>query len=466
MAAFPFEALVAPVSVDLPCGPDLELEGDAEFMRFLAQIEGVLPESFLSFNRRDADLQSYIATAGTLLKRTADLRLLVAAAKLFILDQDLGSFTRCVEVLAGWLEERWEGLHPDLLGEDPVMRVIALQTLDDAPHTVLPLQVAPLFRSRRIGHVSLRSFLLSEGKVQPRRNPDSDEMERVPTGGDLASAIKDAEAADVTAAWDHAQRLSGAVARVEQAVDAHASGAAGLSLDRLKGVAKQLVETLQRVVAEKDPSLAPASAGGAEEAGDAGEGGSSPSDSGPMSVQAMASLPDVAAALLAAERYFVRHEPSSPVRMLLAQTRALLGRSFFEVLSALSPSLAGQAAIRPVRGLPIELPLERLSQLLPSDGSEDASDSGGGWDESGEGADENEGVEAQVTAAESPAAPEARTRRDALALLEAAAAFLRQAEPSSPIPLMVEHARQMAGRDFTALLRDLLPASALHVDED
>lgn len=466
MAAFPFEALTAPVSVDLPSGPDLELEGDAEFMRFLAQIEGVLPESFLSFNRRDADLPSYIATAGTLLKRTADLRLLVAAAKLFILDQDLGSFVRSVEALALWIEERWDSLHPDLLGDDPVMRVIALQTLDDAPHTVLPLQVAPLFRSRRLGPVSLRSFLLSEGKVQPRRVDGGDDLERVPTAGDLTSAIKDAETADVTVAWEHAQRLAAGLARLEQGFETRTG--TGLGLGQLRGVTKQLGETLGKVMAEKDPSLGPVQA--SAEAGGEGEGaGSADAEtrgSAPGAIPGIASLRDVAEAMAAAERYFERHEPSSPVRLLLVQTRALLGRSFFEVLSALSPELAGQAAIRPARGISIVLPLERLAQLMPSESGDDSGSDSSGWEEAAAAGSDAAEMPEPAAGVGTARPVEAPTRRDALALLDSAAAFLRQAEPSSPIPLMVEHARQMAGRDFMALLRDLLPATALHVDDD
>jgi hypothetical protein len=32
-----------PVSPDDPCGPDLDLEGDAEFLNFVAAAEGILP---------------------------------------------------------------------------------------------------------------------------------------------------------------------------------------------------------------------------------------------------------------------------------------------------------------------------------------------------------------------------------------------------------------------------------------
>jgi type VI secretion system protein ImpA len=37
------------------------------------------------------------------------------------------------------------------------------------------------------------------------------------------------------------------------------------------------------------------------------------------------------------------------------------------------------------------------------------------------------------------------------------AAFYRSAEPSSPIPLLLERAAGMADRDFLSLLKDMLP---------
>jgi len=41
---------LAPLSPEAPCGPDLDAEGDAEFMNFMAAIEGLLPtDSYFAF---------------------------------------------------------------------------------------------------------------------------------------------------------------------------------------------------------------------------------------------------------------------------------------------------------------------------------------------------------------------------------------------------------------------------------
>ncbi len=473
-------------------------------MRFQAQIEGVLPASFLSFDRKDAGLPGHAATAGALLKRSADIRVLCDVAKIFILDRDLGSFSICVEALAAWIDERWADLHPALIDGDPVMRTIALRSLDDNPHTVMPLQVAPLFKSRRLGAMTLRSFLLADGSVKPRAGfEDDEEAERVPTAGDIASAIKDADAAEVMQARGHAHRLSAAIAAIETLCDERSGQYGAVRLPLLKATAAQLVAVLDRTAAVKDPTLAVV-----ESAAPADEGeGEGAAVHVPGIAGAIASSQGLIMAMQAAALYFARHEPSSPVRMLLAQAEALIGKSFYDALSALAPELVMQAMIRPARELSLSLPLERLAALLPDDidepdadaeeqGGEDASqDSPSEIQEDAEPAPDGEpldGPEDGAALAETggmasdavrrapdagraageagaggpPAKPVARTRQQALDLLEGAAAYLRQTEPSSPIPFILEHAKVMAGRDFVTLLRELLPAQLLRVDDD
>src|SRR5271166_3138500 len=84
-AADPFA--LAPVSPDNPCGPDLDLEGDAEFLNFFAATEGLLPAQFYSFNRESIDFPAAFQATDKLIKRTLDIRLIALAAKLSILSR-------------------------------------------------------------------------------------------------------------------------------------------------------------------------------------------------------------------------------------------------------------------------------------------------------------------------------------------------------------------------------------------
>ena len=50
-------------------------------------------------------------------------------------------------------------------------------------------------------------------------------------------------------------------------------------------------------------------------------------------------------------------------------------------------------------------------------------------------------------------------------MLQQVAAHFRRAEPSSPIPLLLDRAEGIAGKDFFGLLREAFPAGSLKVDE-
>ena len=50
-----------------------------------------------------------------------------------------------------------------------------------------------------------------------------------------------------------------------------------------------------------------------------------------------------------------------------------------------------------------------------------------------------------------------KTRQDAIRVLDAVAAFFRQTEPSSPIPLFIDRAKRLVSKDFLEVLADIAP---------
>jgi type VI secretion system protein ImpA len=145
-----------------------------------------------------------------------------------------------------------------------------------------------------------------------------------------------------------------------------------------------------------------------------------------------------AAALQAVARYFARSEPSNPARLLIQQALEMVGKSFVEVMRMLVPEHAESAAINIGRDKFFDLPIERMAGLLQP--------------------------EAPLPASE-PNEPDvvfcAANRATALSLLQHVAGFFRNSEPSSPIPFLIDRARELAQRDFLNLLQDVLPEGAL-----
>jgi type VI secretion system protein ImpA len=50
-----------------------------------------------------------------------------------------------------------------------------------------------------------------------------------------------------------------------------------------------------------------------------------------------------------------------------------------------------------------------------------------------------------------------KSRQDAIRALDAVAAYFRQTEPSSPIPLFLERAKRLVSKDFLEVLADIAP---------
>src|SRR5258708_16034342 len=51
-------ALCTPFASTDPCGPDLDLEGDSDYLNFFAGVDGVLPTTFFSIQDRSPFAQS------------------------------------------------------------------------------------------------------------------------------------------------------------------------------------------------------------------------------------------------------------------------------------------------------------------------------------------------------------------------------------------------------------------------
>ena len=67
----------------------------------------------------------------------------------------------------------------------------------------------------------------------------------------------------------------------------------------------------------------------------------------------------------------------------------------------------------------------------------------------------------ETSASERSEVRPASSRAAAVALIDQVAAHLRVAEPSSPIPYLLDRAKALASRDFLTLLKDLLPEHAI-----
>jgi type VI secretion system protein ImpA len=427
--------LCIPLSKADPCGPDLDLAGDADYLNFFAQTEGQLPSTFFSsddgkpFDRSTIDLPRQVDAITPLWERSRDLRLLVVRARLLILDRDLGGFAVTVAAIAQWLEAFWDDIHPRAAGGDLGPRVAVLGALD-LPTVVFPLQYAPLCEGRRVGAVTYRAWMIASGEVKPRPG------EQKHPSAALTEAIADAAPDALAATRRHVAMLKASLGRIRE-IFLMQGGSLGLEnlpplVDRLQAFVDPravLQEETAAHSAEGDDIPATAQ----ERVAAAALGGSP------------TSLAEAQHALAAIAAYYSRAEPSSPTLPLVRQAHQLIGKSFFEVMSILVPTQMDKAAFQIGADQFFELPVGKLSKL-----SEAAPPSPGGTGQAGS-ATPSEGGSPQYRI---------ESRAQAIALLEQVQRFFRHAEPSSPVPMLCDRARALAERDFMGVLREVLPKAA------
>ena len=409
---------LAPLSPEAPCGPDLDAEGDAEFMNFMAAIEGLLPtDSYFAFDRKSIDFPAARATGAKLLARSHDLRLLVLLAKLAILDRDVDGFAHWLAMAARLLAERWEDVHPR--GEDGeyLARLSQLSTLGDGPVVVFPLQYAPLAETQRDGALNFRAQLVALGEARPR------DGENLPNATAIDKILLNADMPALAGRLESLRRIKTSIAQIGRSVIERAGFDQALNFDALTPLVDRMTDFVQAAVARRDPSVAaPALVEKAEPS----------SEGGPAPALQFASLADVDAALGAALGYFEAKEPSSAAVLLIGQARQTLGKNLYDVMKLLAPAHADNARLfvgsEPVFAVPV-------SGIRPSEPPSEPT--------------------------EGPKPDAAESRVAALGLIEAVAAHMRRVAPSSPAPYLLDRAKALASRDFLSLLKDLLSEDAL-----
>ena len=427
-------AALAPVSPDEPCGPDLDLAGDAEYLNFVAATEGALPANFYDFNRDSIEFPVALQTAEKLLNRTLDARLVILLAKLSVLNRDVAGFARWMASLAWLLREHWDGAHPRADEGDHFARLGQLMTLEDNSVVLLPLQYAPLLETLREGPLTYRAQLVAVGAVQPRSVTRMDERgeqqtsaeEKLISAKSIGKLFREIELDKLTGAVETLRGLEAAVESIKATTIERVGRSNAVQLPVLGKLVKEMGAFLYGALSARDPTLAPPPAAKANREAIEGAAVEAP-EAAPT---AFASLAEVDAALASALGYFAVNEPSSPALILIRQARETLGKNLYDVMKLLAPNHADAARIFVGPDRAFTVPVSSLSN--------------------------GPGSEFMHCAAEP-----ASTRGAALALVENVAAHMRRIEPSSPAPYLLDRAKALASRDFVSLLQDLLPEDNL-----
>lgn len=339
MSAMDVDALLAELSVDAPCGEDLEY--DLAFAGMERAAQGKPEQQFgqTIVPAEDPDWRELKRQGLEVLARTKDLRVMLHVARAVLSTDGLTAFCDCLAVLRGYIERYWDGVHPRLDPDDdndPTMRVNTLVSLCDADTTLRMLRKAVLVSSLRAGRFSLLDIETASGEVPPPAGTEAPKMSTI------EAAFTDCDLGAI-------QSLAAAVRRgIDDAVGLESSLTAQVGVSKSASF-KPLVDQLRRIEKILAVQLTRRGAGGAVAEDGAGAG----SAAGPQGQMAGAvsnrlsgditSREDVTIALDKICAYYERYEPSSPLPLLLKRAKRLATKSFMEIIRDLAPDGLGQA---------------------------------------------------------------------------------------------------------------------------
>ncbi|HKP55172.1 MAG TPA: type VI secretion system protein TssA [Polyangiales bacterium] len=356
------ESLLEAIAPDTPCGADLSY--DPAYMELERVSQGAPQDRIVGPDgpAEGPDWRIVEKQAVALLGRTKDLRVAILLAKALLHTGGFAGFREGTRVVRELLERYWDTLHPQMLEEDdfsPIMRSNALRDLCDRISVLNPLRTTSLVNLPALGSYSYRDIGIATGEFPPLNGVPAPEKSKIETAFDnCALEPLEATAAAVAGALEDLTAIEGYIAEKVGAAES-------VSLDDVTGLLRPILRILSDRMARRSSAVAAAGGGGNGmnyESATEGEPGpmstvqsahgvshaAGASQGRPFVAGEINSRSEVIRALDAVCGYYERHEPSSPVPILLRRAQRLVPMNFIEIMRDLAPS--GVPEIDKIRG--------------------------------------------------------------------------------------------------------------------
>jgi type VI secretion system protein ImpA len=325
----PVESLLQPVAGAAPCGADLEY--DPAFLEIERLVQGKPEQQMGSavVPAQEPDWNAIVQRATALLGKTKDLRVAFHLTRALLNRDGFAGLRDGLAVLRGLVERYWDGLFPRLEpaeANDATFRINILMGLCDSAAVIERVRAIPLVTSRALGRFNLRDLAIASGELPPTPGAAP------PATTAIDGAFAESPAADVQATASSLRESFEHLAALETTVGAHAGLAHAPSfsaLSRLLGQAHKILAARLELRGVKPASLQEALTGPA--AADAAPA-AQPELSGTVT-----SREEVVRSFQRICDYYQRHEPSSPMPLLLQRCKRLVSASFLDIVRDVAP---------------------------------------------------------------------------------------------------------------------------------
>lgn len=335
-----FAAWLQPIQADSPCGPSLEY--DNEFLVLQASLQPTPEVQYGQFTeRRDGPVWVDVERqCRSLLLRSRDINLLVWFARSRVRQAGAGGLLEALGVLDVSLQHHGVDIHPRPEGSDTGVRANALEALADPDGLmgdVRDIQIG----GNAMGRLTVRDLERARMRPKPADAPLLETVEK------QLLEFRDSHRPEVRMLEASFVRLKSIQAWCADTLREQAP-----ALDALL----HLLGPFAQVDLRQDLSLAiPTDSAATESPALLTQTGASaiePSQGEVISIEEMSTTTSsphwveardqARSSITAARDWFEKHEPSSPVGLLLRQAEKLIGRPYSEVAQAIPAELVAR----------------------------------------------------------------------------------------------------------------------------
>ncbi len=333
------EGLLAEISPEDPCGPDLSY--DSAYFELMQEAAGTPDQQMgdVVHEGQEPNWREVKSKAIDLFARTKDLNVTMTLMAALVSNDGITGMADGLELLEGVLERYWDGFHPKLDPDDdndPLERMNIIASLAAAPGAAgdilrfqSRLRDAPLCESKQIGRFGLRDILVARGDLTPSSGTDGS-----PDMALIEGAFSETEIETLKQFGADARRALESAKRIDTWVTEKVGATNAPNLASLHDLLSQIHKIMQEQLARRGYGEAPEDE--VAEDGVAEQGGNDPIRG------AVRSHSDVTMLLGKICEFYQREEPSSPVPLLLRRAERLVGKSFIDIVKDLSPDALSQ----------------------------------------------------------------------------------------------------------------------------
>ena len=333
------QALLRPLSVDAPCGVDLDSSDSADaFLKY--RVFGSKIRLETRFEKQlgpDVNWREVRARAEEELAKSKDLRVLAHLAASVARIEGLESLTLTLEAAAGWVETFWDTVYPRIDG-DFAPRCNALSGFADRMAIVDAVRRQSFLSHKELGSCSYRDIEIATGGTAQDASGETVDPAAV------QGLIQAVPLEDLTALEATVSRARAALQSFESRLLTATDAAMVPDVAPLATLFDKMRQTLQKEIAPRLAAAPPAQAVAADGVG-AAHGAPAPDNKGVavVSIGSIASRQDALRALDAVGEFFRRNEPASPVPLFVERAKRMITMDFMQLLEEIVPDAVEHA---------------------------------------------------------------------------------------------------------------------------